>query len=166
MAAPGPGAIRSRAARRLYRLTAPRHRVATLRPRSLPDSSSDRSTGPPDDPAAAGGWSLLPNLGITPRGTGLVQGAWFLFAAGFCVSRASRTGLYLVLWAIGALVLIYVLQRLAGRPATPIGRGTVVIDADTPFADRLLHDLMSIGLFAFCAAVIAVPPALVHRVLH
>jgi hypothetical protein len=112
------------------------------------------------------GWSLLPDLGLTTRTESVVQASWFAFAAVFCVLRPGRTGLYLVLWAISAVVLIYILQRLGGRPSVPIGRGTVVIGPDTPFIDRLLHDLLSIFLFVFCAAVIAVPPALVHQVLH
>jgi hypothetical protein len=134
--------------------------------RSLANDHQDTRSGDTDDRPTGAGWSLLPNLGVSPRGEAVAQACWFAFAAVFCVLRPGRTGLYLVLWVISAVALIYILQRLGGRPAVPIGRGTVEIGPATPFVDRLLHDGLSIFLFAFCAAVIAVPPALVHQVLH
>jgi len=127
------------------------------------DDDGQDPARPAAGPRAASGWSLLPNLGITPRIAAAVQAAWLIFAVGICISRGSHIGVYLTLWLVGAMVLIYLLQRLGGRPASPIGRATEVIGADTPRVDRMLHDLMSIGLFLFCLLAVAIPP---ERVKH
>jgi hypothetical protein len=121
---------------------------------------------PEDTGAASGGWSLLPDLGLTPRMAAVLQAAWFCFAVGICLIRKVHAGVYATVWLVGALVLIYLLQRLGGRPAAPIGRSNVAIGADTPKVDRLLHDLMSIALFLFCMLALAVPPKWIRLALH
>jgi hypothetical protein len=108
---------------------------------------------------------MLPNLGVTTRMAAALQAAWFVFTAGVCIARRSHIGVYLTLWLVGALVLIYILQRLGGRPASPIGRARELIGTDTPPVDRLLHDLMSIGLFLFCLLAVAIPPERVKQLM-
>jgi hypothetical protein len=130
-----------------------------------PDDSGHDTAQEPAGADARSGWSLLPDLGVTARMAAVLQAAWFVFSVGVCITRRSHAGVYLTLWLVGALVLIYILQRLGGRPASPIGRAREVIGADTPQVDRLLHDLMSIGLFLFCLAAVAIPPEWVKQLM-
>lgn len=116
--------------------------------------------------ATAGGWSLLPDLGVSPRLAAALQAAWFGFALGICLVRKAHAGVYATVWLVGALVLIYLLQRLGGRPASPIGRSNEQIGADTPGADRFLHDLMSLVLFLFCLLALAIPPEWIRQALR